>query len=1407
MNTRAGRSRLGDRRGPRALSVLKTSSSAHNLRSSLAAQQQHRSTFDAAGPAGRQYVAISSRALPGRTPGRARYGGIGQGGGGPRGGPGSSKFKHVGARPALHKQALSELLRAWCSQQDQQQHKEEGVSDPEFLHNLAFQSVVLPRHLGKLPLVYRAYSVLLNERLGAFDHHRVRELMEQPMGMVGVSRQGFRDECLDMPEVQSFLDEFWRIVCDGGMTSTSIGLGDLLPDIVPFSVYRYFHDALARAFPFMHGKDTATVQSDWLKDAAQSEPIGWAGTTDTEVAAGGETITAETNLGLGEWHRSQFERQLLTLVTEIFCEGMQSPMRVLKCLRELFERLFPHRRVEIKRLKKKKNLTSQHSERGSRCQRSFGEENFIVASVPTSLSSSHRSSNSFSQLNLAVRGGGPVGGGRGGVELPGGRKLGGENQRNNSAQSGDDNGDTKRRGSGGASRRQSMFGAFLFDFVLRRSQNTIPRPKATITRRPHLSSLTACEIDDVSVSSSPRTSGPPSPTTTEQNDATLPTDDQLSESMPAWSSTIRPRATSTPEEASSSSTKSASSLGLSTEKQSSPLSPTSRRLPRRNSMLNVHELSTLKNSSKVDLIAELKHTYDPTGKGASEGQSDLYSTKALLQRESLKFDKKVMHELKRIWNLVDVDKNRVIDYSEFAVMHHKLFVLYHSHLPENERPSQEEEMKMLREDWAKDSAPLANDEASQREGEKRARALSRDLNEGLMTREHFVRAWFHMADLWTDGISAELYTDFLRFTITKIAKIGEDGKLRWMDDREIVALEQHAVTSEETAGVAADDDREVAGTAQENAPDDSAAVEDAANDGTEHQTSKDAIEHQRELATAAANLAEKLRKDRHSERPRRHLQIKVAVGREESTFERPSEDDYDIDRWQAADVQFDNSTGADPNFQGIVLSSPEAHKGGQFVYQGDDRVRRRGFEFSTQGGALWDGNKAIPNVSPRKINANSEWLGRKMPRKGPSGAVGEKPRSVVSRLHHHQAAYSLYTGEKGGRRRGQQDSIKTVTHITKPRLVYNDRTKRMQEMRAARRDAENQGRVHMKVAALRRSETLDAGMDVAFDESPHASRPHRLLGNVPGVKSPQLLHTLWSTTQSADVLKQQQEDAELARETPNASLNGWKISGTGGHKLEHAREELNHLLEVRTRQEEEAFGLFAFAERGVAMRRTSGRLRPVHDKSRGGREFKSSRLQKMKRRPQTAKSRRTPPLSSLRIKLRETLKAGNASGTRMQTRQRQAGRKVLPRPASAATHRRSSSTRETSKRRVDERPQAAFAMSRARSARPMSASAGRDRKALKLAEKFLPAEYKETVIGVDKLFELMRSSPGEPRRKKTRTRTSSGSLKAAVMTGGQRYDEDGGRMGEINAPYRVRVPRKLILGARRAEEGGLRATV
>ena len=106
----------------------------------------------------------------------------------------------------------------------------------------------------------------------------------------------------------------------------------------------------------------------------------------------------------------------------------------------------------------------------------------------------------------------------------------------------------------------------------------------------------------------------------------------------------------------------------------------------------------------------------------------------------------------------------------------------------------------------------------------------------------------------------------------------------------------------------------------------------------------------------------------------------------------------------------------------------------------------------------------------------------------------------------------------------------------------------------------------------------------------------------------------------------------------------------------------------------------------------------------------------------------------------------------------------------------------------------------------MSASAGRDRKALRLAEKFLPAEYKETVVGVDKLFDLMqsKSSPSKVRRRKTKTRNDSSVEKTPVM---MQYDDGEGHLNGINAPFRVRVPRKLVLGSHRRGETSMRATM
>ena len=920
----------GRNRGSRSMSVLRTTSSAHDLRSKLGI---HRFDSGMNGITSNtresklQYVSIVPSQTKHReiSPSSKRDSKLG-------------KFKIPNDRITLHKQALGSILRAWFVEKQSSPLAEsgrEGIDDPKLLNELPYRSIILPRHLGKLPIVYRAYSVLSNERLGKFDEKKVQGLLYRSEDNVSLDPQSFRDECFEMPEVRSFIDEFWRIVCNGGSSSTQYRPGDFLPEIVSYSVYKYFHNVLTSAFPFMHGKDTASLQSDWLHDLTASEPNAWSEADKSTTAKISENHS-------GEWHRSHFERQLLILVTEVFCKGERSIMLVLKCLRELFEKLFPNLRVEMKKLKKRKEklpgkIDGDYGELYP--QRTFGKENFIVASGPVN------SLNSESKL---------------------------------------DKRDAR------ASRRQSMFGAFLFDFVLRKSNMDAAPTKQPTPKRPHLDSLTS--IIEETPTTSPETSPPISPKPkAEPNLSAKGKDEYLAESKMA----VRART---------------SSDGHLTEvEQKAILAPkikVNSRLSRRNSMISTKDIKKLRSDPDMDLISELKQTYDPTGKGASEGQSNLYSDKALLQRESLKFDKQVLHELNRIWNLVDSDKNRVIDYAEFSVMHHKLFVLYHAHIPESERPTPEDEMSMLREDWAKDSAPL-HDKKLQEEGRKYAVALSRDPNEGLMTRQHFIRAWFHMADLWTDEISADIYANFLRYTISKIAKIGLDGKLRWRSDNEIVKLIE--VDKEQSSKSESDFEK---GSSEANTnqvtPEQPKAKHSNPSSSSEQVIMESEMnmsranlgasgedksaEKSKELGRIASNLSEKLKalnRDSEPEKQYPSLSAKETKAehivhnsdrsntseRIEETFLKEKEDD-ELHGWNSFRPEYEGIEGIDPNFHGIVLSSPQVRTGGNFVYEGSDRARKRGT--GNKANALWDDNKDITTFSTRTLDANFEWLGQRM---------------------------------------------------------------------------------------------------------------------------------------------------------------------------------------------------------------------------------------------------------------------------------------------------------------------------------------------------------------------------------------------------------------------------------------------
>ena len=78
------------------------------------------------------------------------------------------------------------------------------------------------------------------------------------------------------------------------------------------------------------------------------------------------------------------------------------------------------------------------------------------------------------------------------------------------------------------------------------------------------------------------------------------------------------------------------------------------------------------------ILEELRMRYDPTGKGRRTKHA-LYNDQALLAREAIRFDREVRNELERIWKLVDVNGNGIIDFDEYKVMHHKLFVLHNAH--------------------------------------------------------------------------------------------------------------------------------------------------------------------------------------------------------------------------------------------------------------------------------------------------------------------------------------------------------------------------------------------------------------------------------------------------------------------------------------------------------------------------------------------------------------------------------------------------------------------------------------------------------------------------------------------------------------------------------------------------------
>jgi hypothetical protein len=595
------------------------------------------------------------------------------------------------------------------------------IVDPSIVHDLPFKTLLLPKHNTKrYDYVYKAYSVVLNERIGEFDTNKLHVwLDEQDTDVPRTDYNLFIDELLEMDECCSFLDEFWRIICSNGgggvhnnggtgtgtrtgsesggnagnagnagssgsstgasLVAKKIPVGGRLPLATTYSSFLFFHDSLGDAFPQSRGTDKRNAERDWLDNTTLAVPEGWSTENDESNYEAKTNGAAQKSMSVGEggleWLKSSFERQLLLFVVEILCQSTRNAMRILKGLRSLFEHLFPTLKIEIKRKEhnRKQSITlvdRPELNKQTTQQRSFGKENFIIVGVAKDEEANDDNSPHSRKRNsnrLSIHG----------------KKS--DREPTKTLVRTDSMVTRQRRRS--SSRRQSMFGAFLFDFVVRQqteSEQNKGQTQMMRRNRPHLASVVDLDTEqivspgnsdgeedvgkeelmvynaDIGVEDNHYDTRKSSPQNTT---ASAPNSPNLQLRTRRSRKTLTSAGPSGPPAGNLRSRNRNSDNLTHFKAMNRASSMKSLKKPRRSSMVMLSSSGLGGASSRNGsfgsksnpFIDELRQQFDPSGEGAKHN-SKHYTDKALLQREALRFDKDVLHELNRIWKLVDTGK-------------------------------------------------------------------------------------------------------------------------------------------------------------------------------------------------------------------------------------------------------------------------------------------------------------------------------------------------------------------------------------------------------------------------------------------------------------------------------------------------------------------------------------------------------------------------------------------------------------------------------------------------------------------------------------------------------------------------------------------------------------------------------
>ena len=469
-------------------------------------------------------------------------------------------------------------------------------------------------------------------------------------------------------------------------------------------------------------------------------------------------------------------------------------------------------------------------------------------------------------------------------------------------------------------------------------------------------------------------------------------------------------------------------------------------------------------------------------------------------------------------------------------MHHKLFVLYHGHLEENERPSIEEEKTMVHEDWEKDVAPMHNFNF------KKNIVLDDDPNDTLklnnfgvpiMTKNHFVKSWFHMADMWTDSISAELYTNFLKFTVSKIAAVDENGKLKWRSDDDIhEMMKEHHRTSNMT-----EEEKE----------------EYLLQQLEEERRKKEAEQQQAANADLNGLTEQEMREEEIQQLTRR----------------------ASMDGWREGGEGGGGGSGGGSGGVGSVGSGAGGGAKGNIVrgsqlkrvdsmfsqaqngengrqgnnghcYDGENNEQEKRYWEEEEERRRVEQTLSTNQNELHSVDAGFEWLGKELQRKGPPGRVAHYAQKPMHALTRARASGPAVFGA-GDMANGMKKSVGGREYDMRAEGV-EEKYRLEEEKRVAAKERRKERMEFEKDAKrIRAKETL---AHVHGGSTPFGRRPHRVLGTAPGLKSPTSCPSYNEIGPAT--LNSPERQKRVFESYEKSSSSGWKSSSFNGMVRAHS---------------------------------------------------------------------------------------------------------------------------------------------------------------------------------------------------------------------------------------------------------------